>query len=170
MAHIDDLVEVTNPTGEDFHFEYGKHPYVLKVGEKRTFMRKVGQHVVKHLTNREILKKDKLKGPKLHDQELRKEWHDKIFLGVSQSFQPGANGGSEGERIAYQQEMQAKELESRIKELEQKYAKPNQSVPTGSGERSGEQDEDASGRDRTKDGKFTSGKGKSGAGKKGASK
>lgn len=86
-----DLIDIVNPTSGDFSVEYGKVPHSIKSGEQRTFQRYLANHIIKHLTNREIMassrsfrgtqKKDK---PTLTNENLRREWFNKIYIGVRQ--------------------------------------------------------------------------------------
>lgn len=52
MATKEDLtsVSITNPTGEDFTWNYNGEPYTVKAGEQAAFAKPVSYHLAKHLS------------------------------------------------------------------------------------------------------------------------
>lgn len=109
-------MEVINPTAEDFTVEYGKVPHALPAGEKRILPRYLADHVCKHLTNREILRK-KSQHKDLNSDAVRNKWRDKIIIGVYQYYQKD-KPMTEGEKIARQAELINKQYEDRLKKVE----------------------------------------------------
>ena len=53
MAELD-IIEVTNPTSEDFTVNYNGEPYLLKSGETKSFTKHVGYHIAKHLAHQMV--------------------------------------------------------------------------------------------------------------------
>ena len=53
MAELD-IIELSNPTGEDFEVYYNGEPYVLKAGQTKSFTKHVGYHVAKHLAHKMV--------------------------------------------------------------------------------------------------------------------
>ena len=51
MAELD-LIEVVNPTSEDFTVNHNGEPYVIKAGEKKQFVHFVSRHIAKHLSDK----------------------------------------------------------------------------------------------------------------------
>jgi len=63
MAELD-IVELQNPTKEDFVQKYNGEPYTLKAGERRTFSKHVGLHIAKHLAMKMVDSELLSKAPK----------------------------------------------------------------------------------------------------------
>lgn len=63
MAELD-VVELINPTNEDFTWKYNGEPYTIGAGQKKSFAKFVGYHLAKHLSsklmNDEVSDADKL--------------------------------------------------------------------------------------------------------------
>lgn len=53
MAEFD-IVKISNPTSEDFTWNYNGEPYTVKAGETKEFSKHVGFHLAKHLSSKMI--------------------------------------------------------------------------------------------------------------------
>lgn len=53
MAEFDS-VSITNPTSEDFTWNYNGEPYTIEKGATKVFMKHVGFHLAKHLSSKMI--------------------------------------------------------------------------------------------------------------------
>ena len=58
MAELD-VIEITNPTSEDFTHNYNGEPYTVKAGETKILLKYIAFHLAKHLSTKVI--QDKLK-------------------------------------------------------------------------------------------------------------
>ena len=110
-----DLLEIRNPTEDDITVKYANVPHILLSGEKRVLQRFIAEHICKHLTDRELLKLDH---KFLNSEELRKEWRDKVIIGVAQYFEKGKDM-TEGEKIKRQTELAEGAFEKRLAALEE---------------------------------------------------
>ena len=54
MAQKEDLssIEITNPTKEDFTWNFNGEPYTVKAGENAAFAKPVSYHLAKHLSSK----------------------------------------------------------------------------------------------------------------------
>lgn len=57
MANKEDLsaIEITNPTSEDFTWNYNGEPYTIKAGQAAVFAKPVAYHLAKHLSTKMIV-------------------------------------------------------------------------------------------------------------------
>lgn len=129
-----DMIEIINPTQEDFSHPWGGTNHTLPAGEAVIKQRFVADHLCKHLTDREIQREDakevneegkKMKN-NLNNEELREHWRKKIIIGVYQKFAEDAPM-TEGEKVAKQNELLNEQQEARIKKLEEAHERTNRS-------------------------------------------
>lgn len=55
------VVEIINPTSEDFSWRWNGDPYSIKSGEKKAFAKPVAYHMAKHLSSK-MISDDAIKG------------------------------------------------------------------------------------------------------------
>lgn len=128
MPHPSDLVEgspndvirVSNPTAEDITVEWGLTPHTLKAGVTEMYTRPIGEHICKHLTDREI--KASGREADMLKLSLRKEWRDKIIIGVVTRGVQQAPSVSPGEAAQAEQEAMRVRQADKIAELERELA------------------------------------------------
>lgn len=63
MAELD-VLSISNPTSEDFTWNYNGEPYTIKAGETKTFSKHVAFHLAKHLSDKIIVEENPPKLPK----------------------------------------------------------------------------------------------------------
>src|SRR3990167_10604417 len=51
-----EVIEITNPTSEDFSWRYNGEPYTIKAGETRSFAKPIAFHLAKHLSTMMVVK------------------------------------------------------------------------------------------------------------------
>lgn len=122
-----DMIDVYNPTDRDFTHPWGGTPHTIPAGEHKVLQRFLAEHLCKHLIDREIQSAKK----KLNDENLRKEWEDKIIVGVFQKFSED-KPLTEGEKVARQNEIINEQQEERFKKLEEDNERIRKAV-SGSG-------------------------------------
>lgn len=106
-------IAFTNPTGEDFTWEYGSKPYTIRAGETKHYPVFLAKHLAKHLVNRII----GTASANLRDPERRAEVEKSILGGVVLEAEPQEQM-SEGERVARKVE----EIEQQVKAKEEAFA------------------------------------------------
>lgn len=122
--HPHDIVNISNPTAKDITVHYDKKPFTLEAGDTATYPRYIAEHICTHLTNREIRKKDE---KKVRDVKKRKEWYDKIIVGVKHHHAMTEIETDDGrDELIDHLKRTNDEMEARMKKLEAMY---NKEVP-----------------------------------------
>lgn len=120
-----DMIELVNPTKEDFTYPWGGTNHTIQAGESKIWQRFLADHMCKHLIDREIQREDathidektgKAMKANLNNEALREKWRKKIIIGVYQKFAEDAPM-TEGEKVAKSSELFNEEQEARIKKL-----------------------------------------------------
>jgi len=75
-----DIVEVLNPTGEDYEFKYGGARYIVQSGETAPMAGYMARNYLKHLSTAMMIEDSKDK--EVNDLNVRQGYIDRIFVGV----------------------------------------------------------------------------------------
>ena len=80
MAQKEDLssVEITNPTGENFTWNYNGEPYTVKANEMEAFAKPVSYHLAKHLSTKMVVDAAMAKMTKKEEADPKAAIHVKI--------------------------------------------------------------------------------------------
>lgn len=80
MATKEDLtsVTITNPTNEDFTWNYNGEPYTVKAGEDAAFAKPVAYHLAKHLSTKMVVEDVKKGMSKKDIADPRSPLHVKV--------------------------------------------------------------------------------------------
>lgn len=75
-----DVLELTNPTDQDFTHAFGGQPLTIKAYETKSWQRNIVEHMAKHLVNRILLEKGHLKD--LYTCPEREEEMERVLGGI----------------------------------------------------------------------------------------
>lgn len=121
----EDIIRLANPTAEDITVKWAGVPHELKAGETQMFTRYIGEHICKHLTDREIIRLGK-KGD-LNSKKQRQDWRSQIIVGIVNKAKKPQRNLTPGEQAAKEQEAMRLEQDKRISTLEEQLKRATRS-------------------------------------------
>ena len=73
-----EAIEITNPTSEDFTWNYNGEPYTIKAGDSKSFAKPVAYHLAKHLSTQMIVRDVKATATKKDIENPNAKIHVKV--------------------------------------------------------------------------------------------